>query len=160
SPHRLSPCSGRDKASLQNALPHGTFAHVRFGTKVRWPALPEGPRISFPTQKMHPGRDGRPMFRGVIAAIIAVALAPLSLSATTVLPTSFDDLVREAATIVRAETTEVHSEWRDGAAGREIVTKVTLRVQRSLKGNAPTLIELVFLGGTIGDTTLELSERP
>jgi hypothetical protein len=100
------------------------------------------------------------MFRGLIAAIIAVALAPLSLSATTVLPTSFDDLVREAATIVRAETTEVHSEWRDGAAGREIITKVTVQVQRSLKGNAPTTIELVFLGGTIGDTTLELSDRP
>lgn len=100
------------------------------------------------------------MLRGFIAAIIAVALAPLPLSATTVLPTSFDDLVREAATIVRAETTEVHSEWRDGAAGREIVTKVTLRVQRSLKGDAPTMIELVFLGGTIGDTTLELSDSP
>src|SRR5262252_7653091 len=48
--HRLSPCPGRDKASLQSALPDGTFAHVRFGTKVRWPVRPGGSKISFPTQ--------------------------------------------------------------------------------------------------------------
>jgi hypothetical protein len=97
-------------------------------------------------------------------SLVVVALTSLacvaSLSATTVLPITFEELVSEATTIVRGEVVDVRAEWRDHADGAEIVTKVTVRVQQILKGRPGTQLELAFLGGTIGDRTLAISDMP
>src|SRR5262249_29669950 len=93
----------------------------------------------------------------LLALVIGGALP---LSAATVLPISFDQLVNEATAIVRGEVLNVRSEWRDRGDERVIVTLVTVRVVDTLKGSQQSRLDLEFIGGTVGDTTLEVSDSP
>jgi hypothetical protein len=89
-----------------------------------------------------------------------LSFAP-TVSTTSVVPLTFDELLAEAATIVRGEVTDVRSEWRDRQPGSgPIVTFVTVRVQQTLKGGPSPQLLLQFLGGTVGDQTLTVAEMP
>lgn len=80
--------------------------------------------------------------------------------AATIVPVTFEQLVADANIIVRAEVIGVRSEWRDSTANSPIVTRVTIRIEQVLKGQAASTLELTFLGGTIGDTSLTVSDMP
>jgi len=95
----------------------------------------------------------------LIAAMITLA-SSLHPSAATVLPIKFDELVSEAQTIVRGQIVDVRSDRRDRGPGAPIVTSVTVRVLEVFKGNPPEELTLEFLGGTIGDLTLAVSDMP
>lgn len=80
--------------------------------------------------------------------------------ATTVRPPEFNRLVARAQCIVRAETIGTRSEWRSRGADRWIVTIVTVKVLDRVVGPAPAMIDLEFLGGTVGDDTMTVDGQP
>ena len=82
------------------------------------------------------------------------------LSATTVIPPSFDDLVSKADTIFLGRAAASRSAFEYSRTGRSIVTHVTFLVERVLKGRLGLQTELTFLGGTVGDLRLEVADMP
>jgi hypothetical protein len=80
--------------------------------------------------------------------IVSFVAAATSLQAITYIVPTDRDLVKRAEAIVIATAVESHAEIRDG--GR-IVTVATLRVERLLKGSAGDSVQLVELGGAVGN---------
>ena len=95
-----------------------------------------------------------------VLAMTALLLDALPASSTTVLPQSLDELVLKAETIFIGEVVDRRSLWERRAEGRRIVTIVTFDVTRVLKGRLGLRTELRFLGGTIGDVTLDVPDMP
>lgn len=97
----------------------------------------------------------------VIVSIVVVVLsgAPRS-AATTVRAISFEDLVAKSETIIRGEAVAVTSQLRDRSPDAPIVTRVTIRVLKTLKGSPSPQVDLEFLGGSYGGRTLALSDMP
>src|SRR5262245_60377486 len=97
--------------------------------------------------------------KSAAALIVLLSLAwPLSASAQT--PYSFQDLVAEAGLIFTGEVMTVESRWVDSGKGRVIVTAVTFRIERLLKGQAGGETTLEFLGGRIGEVGLTVEGVP
>src|ERR1041384_1005902 len=92
----------------------------------------------------------------VTAFLVSVAGA----SSTTVIPPTFDELISKARLIFQGQVVDRRSEWETTTQGRSIITRVTFRVAGVLKGRAGPVVELTFLGGTIGETTLSVSDMP
>ena len=63
-----------------------------------------------------------------------LALLPARLSATTVAPPKFDNLVNESDYIVRGVVKLVTSEWREKQGQRRIYTFDTLEVREAIAG--------------------------
>ena len=80
--------------------------------------------------------------------------------ATTVIPPSFDDLVKEADVIFQGTVTNVRPQWIGEGAQRHIVSYVTFKVEDALKGNPGNQITLRMFGGTVGGQTMEASDAP
>lgn len=97
-------------------------------------------------------------------------LAPLSVlctllmagvaRSTTVIPPTFETLVSSANTIFVGEVMHVRALWIATPNGRAIVTQVTFKVEDTWKGAAGAVTQLEFLGGTIGETTMEVVGMP
>jgi hypothetical protein len=79
---------------------------------------------------------------------------------TTVIPPTFESLVSSANTIFVGEVMNVRAEWIATAQGRAIVTEVTFKVEDVWKGAAGAVTQLEFMGGTIGDTRMEVVGMP
>ena len=79
---------------------------------------------------------------------------------TTVIPPTFESLVSSANTIFVGEVMDVRPVWAATARGRAIKTYVTFRVEEVWKGAVGTITQLEFLGGTIGQTTMEVVGMP
>jgi hypothetical protein len=92
--------------------------------------------------------------------VTAILLLWRAADATTIIPVSFQDLVRTADTIFVGEVVEQHAEWENSRDGRSIITVVTFNVARVLKGRAGLATQLTFLGGTIDDATLQVGGMP
>jgi hypothetical protein len=90
---------------------------------------------------------------------VALMLAP-SLRATTVIAPPFETLVDAAELIFSGQVISQRSEWRNIDGKKSIVTLITVGVQQVHKGRAGNTVTLQFLGGTIGDTTLDVAEMP
>jgi hypothetical protein len=84
--------------------------------------------------------------------LLAAPAAPHSFIAK-----AFDDLVSEADHILVGIVTGNESRWVTSGA---IVTDIHLSVLRDLKGGVRGSISLLVLGGTVGDTTLEVAGFP
>jgi hypothetical protein len=95
-----------------------------------------------------------------LAALAAGLLLPARLSATTVMPLPFDDLVAGADFVVHAVVKSVSSEWQENQGHRNIITKITLEVRTTVAGTAPATLVLVQLGGQVGQDRLEVSGSP
>jgi hypothetical protein len=89
------------------------------------------------------------------------ALAP-ALHATSVVPPSFPELVEKADAIYRGRVTAIEARKVDRPDGNGTVIKtfVTVAVDKALKGPAQSEVTLQFLGGTVGDETLNVSGMP
>jgi hypothetical protein len=81
-------------------------------------------------------------------------------SATTVVPITFEELVDSSHEIFIGEVVSRQSRWVDTREGRAIVTLVTFKIDEGLKGGLQTQTSLEFLGGTVGDVTLEVTGMP
>ena len=79
---------------------------------------------------------------------------------TTVIPPTFESLVSSANTIFVGEVMNVRATWVAGPEGRAIVTQVTFKVEDVWKGGAGAVTQLEFLGGTVGDTRMEVVGMP
>jgi hypothetical protein len=98
--------------------------------------------------------------RTFVAVFSAACLFVQTVSATTVVPPTFRQLVAQAELIVRAEVRAVRCEETQRNGGSVIHTYVKIGVLRALKGDAPAELELRILGGTVGDRTLHVAGVP
>jgi hypothetical protein len=105
-------------------------------------------------------------FHHHLRSLTALLLVLLSLAAqqivqaTSVLAPGFSGMVAGAERIFAAKVTSVRSEWTNRSGRRAIVTTVQFKVERMLKGSAAEELQLVFLGGTVGDDTMEVHGVP
>ncbi len=100
------------------------------------------------------------MRRTSLLCAAAVFAAVLPVSSTTVVAPSFDEMVMRAESVIVARVAAMRSVWVESRTGRAIVTDVTVSIERTLKG--PTYAErsFEFLGGTVGDDTLNVAGMP
>jgi hypothetical protein len=96
----------------------------------------------------------RIIVRILIVSSLAVAT---SLHAITYIVPNDRDLVKRAEAIVIATAVESHSELRDG---QRIVTVATLQVERVLKGSVGESVQLVELGGAVGERATLIPGSP
>ena len=73
---------------------------------------------------------------------------------------SLAEMVAAADVIVRAAVVSQRSEWITTRDDRVIVTLVTLRIERTFKGESRPQMLLKSLGGTVGDETVHVSGVP
>ena len=72
---------------------------------------------------------------------------------------SLAELVQRSRHIVAGTVVNTNASWT--AARREIVTTVTLTVERRLKGAADVgVVQFQYLGGTVGNVRLEVTHTP
>lgn len=92
----------------------------------------------------------------------ALALLIPAARATTVVPPSFMELVDEADAIYRGRVAKIEARRVDRGDGNGTVIKtfVTFGVERVLKGTTKEEVVLEFLGGTVGEDTLQVSGMP
>ncbi len=92
--------------------------------------------------------------------VLLLALLPLRVSATSVVPPKFEELVNESDYIVRAVVKSVTSEWREKQGQRRIYTFVELEVREVIAGTPPQPLVLRMLGGRVGDEELVIEGAP
>jgi hypothetical protein len=80
--------------------------------------------------------------------------------ATTVSPPTFEEMTDRAELIFVGKVVGSRSEWGTAGGRRVIVTLVEFEKEEVLKGEARPFVTLKFLGGTVGDTTLEIAGTP
>jgi hypothetical protein len=97
--------------------------------------------------------------RALAAAIIIAGLAAAPHATSVVAPT-FEGLVSRAQVVFVGETLGVQSRWVSTPSGRAIVTVVTFKVIRTLKGELGGQTQLEFLGGTVGEYRMEVAGMP
>lgn len=92
----------------------------------------------------------------------ALALAAPAARATSVIPPSFAELVTEADAIYRGTVAAIEARRveRNDGQGSVIKTFVTFTIDRALKGPARASVTLEFLGGTVGDESLQVQGMP
>lgn len=73
---------------------------------------------------------------------------------------SLDELIIAAPSIVVATVESRRAEVEYYGNSRLIITKVTLRVEQTVKGSTPERLVVEVLGGTLGDETLRVSHVP
>ena len=100
------------------------------------------------------------MRRLVPLSLICTLLMAGVARSTTVIPPTFESLVSSANTIFVGEVMDVRSEWIATRQGRAITTYVTFKVEDVWKGAVGAVTQLEFLGGTMGDTTMEVVGMP
>lgn len=97
----------------------------------------------------------------IILILILLSLAaPQVVQATSVLAPGFSGMVAGAERIFAAKVTSVRSDWTNRSGRRAIVTSVRFKVERMLKGSAVEELQLEFLGGTVGEETMEVNGVP
>lgn len=96
---------------------------------------------------------------GPLSVICTLLMAGVA-GSTTVIPPTFESLVSSANTIFVGEVMNVRAVWTSTPNGRAIVTQVTFKVEDTWKGAAGAVTQLEFLGGTIGETTMEVVGMP
>ena len=89
-----------------------------------------------------------------------IAIVVRSVTATTVIPPTFDQLVKQAELIFQGTVTDARSVWEGEGGQRHIETYVTFKVDDNVKGDAGSSYTIRMLGGTVGDQTMEVSDAP
>jgi len=93
-------------------------------------------------------------------ALGVTGLALTNACATTVIPPTFEEMTDRAELVFVGKVVSSRSEWRVVGTNRVIFTLVEFERQEVLKGQAGASVTLQFLGGTVGDTTLEIAGVP
>lgn len=93
-------------------------------------------------------------------AVVAMGLGLATANATTVIPPTFEEMTDRAELIFVGKVVSSRAEWRTVGTNRVIFTVVEFERQEVLKGEAGKTVTLQFLGGTIGDVTLEIAGVP
>lgn len=80
--------------------------------------------------------------------------------ALTVIPPSFEEMAKQADLIFVGKMVSSRTEWRTTGTKRAIFTMVEFQTDEILKGTAGKILTLQFLGGTIGDVSLDVPGVP
>jgi hypothetical protein len=96
----------------------------------------------------------------LLPVLLAALLAPGRANSTTVVAMTFDELLAGAEDVFLGQVVDQRSEWEETRSGRVIVTLVTFRIERVLKGAPRIQATLEFLGGTVGEDTLGIPGMP
>jgi hypothetical protein len=91
---------------------------------------------------------------------LLLLLVAIPVHATTVIAPDFDSMVRRSELIFTGRVTAQRCEWRRDGGRPSIVTVVTFDVDKVHKGRAGAGLQLEFLGGTIGEVTMDVSSSP
>src|SRR5437667_6598992 len=89
-----------------------------------------------------------------------IAIGFVRVSATIVVPPTFEQLVQQAELIFQGTVTDVRSVWEGEGAQRHIDTYITFQIDNSLKGNPGRSYTIRVLGGTVGEDTMEVTCAP
>ena len=89
-----------------------------------------------------------------------MSVALLRVTATTVIPPTFEQLVQQAELIFQGSVTDVRSIWEGEGAQRHIETYVTFQIADNVKGDASNSYTIRMLGGTVGDETMLVTDAP
>src|SRR5438477_2583083 len=89
-----------------------------------------------------------------------IAIGFVRVSATIVVPPTFEQLVNQAELIFQGTVTDVRSVWDGEGAQRHIDTYITFQVLENVKGDAGDSYTIRILGGTVGDETMEVTDTP
>ena len=92
--------------------------------------------------------------------LVIIALPFFRLGATTVVPPTFEQLVRQAELIFQGTVIDVRSVWEGEGAQRHIESYVTFQVEDGIKGSVTGTYTIQMLGGTVGDETFVISDAP
>jgi hypothetical protein len=92
--------------------------------------------------------------------VLLLALLPLRVAATTVVPPTFDKLVNTSDYVVRAVVKSVTSEYRVKNGKRKIYTSVELDVREVIAGTPPAHLVLEMLGGIVGPEEMRIDGTP
>ena len=84
----------------------------------------------------------------------------VTVSATSVVPPDFPQLVNESDYIVRAVVKSVTCEWRESQGHRHIFTLVELDVREVIAGQPPRPLILEMLGGKVGQEAMVIAGAP
>ena len=93
-------------------------------------------------------------------ALIGLMFAALAGRASAQELLTLDEMIVAARSIVVATVESRRAEYEFYGSSRLIVTKVTLRVEQTIKGSVPHTLVVEVLGGTLGDETLRVSHVP
>jgi hypothetical protein len=97
------------------------------------------------------------VFRFSLAAILALALAGATLTATVVVPVDFRQVVSESTVIVRGHVTDVRGVV---VAAGGIDSVITVAVDSVIKGQADAFLSLRLPGGQVGATRMVMIGAP
>ena len=89
-----------------------------------------------------------------------IAIGFVRVSATIVVPPTFEQLVQQAELIFQGTVTDVRSVWEGEGAQRHIDTYIRFQIDENVKGNATSSYTIRVLGGTVGDETMEVTDSP
>ena len=92
--------------------------------------------------------------------LILMSVALFRVTATTVIPPTFEQLVQQAELIFQGSVTDVRSVWEGEGAQRHIETYVTFQIADNVKGEAGNSYMIQMLGGTVGDETMLVTDAP
>lgn len=90
--------------------------------------------------------------------LLTLVLAASSAQALTVVPATFEELVRESASVVHGRVRSVHAAWT--ADRRTIRSTVTLEVIDAFKGTSTETATFVVPGGEAGGRILVMPGAP
>ena len=83
-----------------------------------------------------------------------------SLTATTVVPPTFEQLVDQAQEIFQGTVTDVKSQWIGEGDERHIVSYITFQVKDALKGAPGKSFTMRAFGGTVDGETMVIGDAP
>jgi hypothetical protein len=99
--------------------------------------------------------------RRFIAILLpAIVLLAGTARASIVPPVTFDEIVQGSDIVIRGEVVRTDARFVDTPSGRAIITIVTFRIERTLKGRAEGELSLEFLGGQVGEVRLDVAGAP
>jgi len=101
---------------------------------------------------------GRRMLVFASLLILAVLMMPADSHGLVIKKDRFQ-LVTESVSIFTGEVTALRSFWNEGPEKR-IYTEVTVAVEEDLKGHEGSTVKFTVPGGTVEDTTMNMSEAP
>jgi hypothetical protein len=96
----------------------------------------------------------------VLLLVLVTVMASTTAKAAVVSPPSFEALVATAGDIFLGQVTGRASRVEMRGAKRLIVTDVTFRVDKVVKGEPRRLATLTFLGGSIGEVRMDVPGMP
>lgn len=99
------------------------------------------------------------MRTGIATGAVCLLLS-MSPRATTVITPSFQELIAEAEIVFEGEVLDTKSRLTIEAGNETIVTDVSFRMIRALKGAPGSVVTLEFLGGVVGDHSYHVDGVP